>query len=121
MQSHFLFLQKLRFDNAVYLEINIDASMLTYLVPPLAVQTLLENSFKHNRATIDNPLIIKIYNENDLLVVVNNLQPKIKGADSKGVGLSNLNKRYELLGKKLPQYSVTEKEYIAKIPLINPE
>jgi len=117
----FLFLQKIRFDNAVDMEINVDASKLNYLVPPLAVQTLLENAFKHNRATTDSPLKIKIHNENDSLVVINNLQPKIKGVDSKGVGLSNLKKRYELLGEKLPQFSVTEKEYIANIPLIKPE
>ncbi len=117
----FLFLQKIRFENAVDLEINVDASKLSYLVPPLAVQTLLENAFKHNKATTDSPLKIEIHNENDSLVVINNLQPKIKGADSKGVGLSNLKKRYELLGEKLPQFSVTEKEYIAKIPLIKPE
>lgn len=117
----FLFLQKIRFDNAVDMEINVDASKLNYLVPPLAVQTLLENVFKHNKASEDNPLKIKIYNEDNMLVVVNNLQPKIKGADSKGVGLNNLNKRYDLLGEKLPQFYVTEKEYIAKIPLIKPE
>jgi sensor histidine kinase YesM len=117
----FLFLQKIRFDNAVDLEINVDASKLNYLVPPLAVQTLLENAFKHNKATTDSPLKIKIHSENDSLVVTNNLQPKIKGADSKGVGLNNLKKRYELLGEKLPHFSVTEKKYIANIPLIKPE
>lgn len=117
----FLFLQKIRFDNTVDMEINVDASKLNHLVPPLAVQTLLENVFKHNKASEDNPLKIKIYNDDNALVVVNNLQPKIKGADSKGVGLNNLNKRYELLGEKLPQYSVTGKEYVAKIPLIKPE
>jgi hypothetical protein len=46
---------------------------------------------------------------------------RLKAPDSKGVGLNNLNKRYELLGEELPQYSVTEKEYIAKIPLIKAE
>ncbi len=117
----FLFLQKIRFDNAVDMQINVDASKLNYLVPPLAVQTLLENAFKHNKATTDSPLKIEIHNENDSLVVINNLQPKMKGADSKGVGLNNLKKRYELLGEKLPQFSVTEKEYIANIPLIKPE
>jgi sensor histidine kinase YesM len=117
----FLYLQKIRFDNAVDMEINVDASKLNDLVPPLAIQTLLENAFKHNRASVDNPLKINIYDEDDGLVVINNLQPKIKGDDSKGVGLNNLRKRYELLGEKLPQFSVTEKEYIAKIPLIKPE
>ncbi|MFO7525895.1 MAG: histidine kinase [Ignavibacteriaceae bacterium] len=117
----FLFLQKIRFDNAVDMEINVDASKLNFLVPPLAVQTLLENAFKHNKATTESPLNIKIYNENDSLLIVNNLQPKIKGVDSKGVGLSNLNKRYEMLEVELPHYSVTETEYIAKIALIKPE
>ncbi len=117
----FLYLQKIRFENAVKTEINVDASMLTYFVPPLAVQTLLENSFKHNRSSANNPLNIKIYNEDGRLIITNNLQPKVVQSDSKGVGLNNLNKRYELLGDKLPQFSVTEKEYIAKIPLIKPE
>lgn len=117
----FLFLQKIRFDNAVDMEINVDASKLNYLVPPLSVQTLLENAFKHNRASVEHPLKIKIYNEENMLVVINNLRPKIKGSDSKGVGLNNLNKRYELLGEECPNFSVTEKEYVAKIPLIKPE
>jgi LytS/YehU family sensor histidine kinase len=117
----YLFLQKIRFENAIDMEIKVDASKLNYFVPPLAVQTLLENTFKHNKATTDNPLNIKIYNESDLLLVVNNLQPKFKGFDSKGVGLNNLRKRYELLGDELPQFSVTEKAYIAKIPLIKSE
>ena len=117
----YLFLQKIRFDNAVDMEIKVDASKLNYFVPPLAVQTLLENAFKHNRASVDNPLNIRIYDEDNFLVIVNNLQPKIKGSDSKGVGLNNLKKRYELLGEELPHFSVTEKEYVAKIPLIEPE
>ncbi len=117
----FLYLQKIRFDNAVDMEIKIDAAKLSFLVPPLAVQTLLENIFKHNKAALDKPLKIIIYNEDDMLVIVNNLQPKIKGTDSKGVGLTNLGKRYELLEEKLPQFTVTEKEYIAKISLIKPD
>jgi sensor histidine kinase YesM len=117
----YLFLQKIRFDNAVDMEIKVDASKLNYFVPPLAVQTLLENAFKHNRASFDNPLNIIIYEEDNFLVIVNNLQPKIKRSDSKGVGLNNLNKRYKLLGEECPNFSVTEKEYVAKIPLIKPE
>ena len=117
----YLFLQKIRFNNAVDMEIKVDASKLNYFVPPLAVQTLLENAFKHNRASVDNPLNIRIYDEDNFLIIVNNLQPKIKGSDSKGVGLNNLKKRYELLGEELPHFSVTEKEYVSKIPLIRPE
>lgn len=117
----FMFLQKTRFDNTVTLELNVDASKLNYFVPSLAVQTLFENAFKHNKASTESPLIIKVFVREDFLFVVNNLQLKIRGVESKGVGLSNLKKRYELLGANIPQFSVTEKEYIAKIPLIKPD
>jgi sensor histidine kinase YesM len=117
----FLFLQKIRFDKTVTTELNIDASKFNYLVPPLAVQTLLENSFKHNRASIASPLKIKIYSEGKYLLVINNLQPKTNYMESKRVGLRNLTKRYELLGEQLPVFSVTENDYIAKIPLIKPD
>jgi LytS/YehU family sensor histidine kinase len=117
----YLYLQKIRFDNAIQMEINIDASKLNHFVPPLAVQTLLENVFKHNKISVENPLIIKIYNQNNLLFVVNNLQLKMRASESIGIGLSNLIKRYELLSEKLPKFLITEKEYIAKIPLIKPE
>lgn len=117
----YLYLQKIRFDNAVNVEINVDASKLNYFVPPLSLQTLLENTFKHNRASIEHPLNIIISNEENVLVIKNNLQTKLKGSDSKGIGLSNLKKRYDFLGENMPQYLVTEDEYIAKIPLIKPE
>ena len=74
-----------------------------------------------NKASAYNSLKIKVYNEDNVLVFVNNLQPKIKGTDSKGVGLKNLRKRYEYLSEQGPQFTVTEREYIAKIPLIKPE
>ena len=117
----FLYLQKIRFDDSIIIELNIDASKLSYLVPPLAVQTLLENSFKHNRVSADFPLKIKIFIEDYVLVITNNMQAKNSRKDSKGVGQQNLKKRYELLGDKLPQFTLTGDEYIAKIPLLKPE
>ena len=116
----FLYLQKIRFDDSVDYEINIDAQKLDHFVPPLALQTLLENSFKHNRASADSPLKIKIYNEDNFIIVINNIQPKFSGSSTK-VGLENLKKRYQLICGIEPAFTVTENEYIAKIPLIDPE
>ncbi len=116
----FLYLQKIRFGDAMSYDINIDAKKLNSFVPPLALQTLLENCFKHNRASEDSPLRIKIYDEENYIVIVNNLQKK-NSRDSKKVGLNNLKKRYLLLSKVEPKFSITENEYIAKIPLIKSE
>jgi LytS/YehU family sensor histidine kinase len=117
----FLFLQKIRFEERVISEIDIDGSKLSCFIPPLSVQTLVENAFKHNRATAENPLNIKIHTEGNYLIVRNNYQPKTKMAESRGVGLDNLKKRYELLSEIPPVFSITEKEYIAKIPIWEPE
>ncbi len=117
----FLYLQKIRFDEALIVEINVDVSKLNLLVPPLAIQTLLENAFKHNKVSASSPLQIKIYDKDDHIVVENNLQLKMNNIESKGIGLSNLIKRYELLGKEKPKFTVTEDKYIAEIPLLNEE
>ena len=114
----YLFLQSIRFENAVNFEINIDAEKLEYFVPPLALQTLLENAFKHNKADLEHPLKISIFNENDYLIVINNLQPKSNFGTSNKVGLRNLEKRYKFLTGVAPSFSVTKNDYIAKIPII---
>ncbi len=117
----YLYLQKIRFDDSIITDINIDAAKLDYFIPPLAIQTLIENTFKHNKATESSPLKIKICNESNFLVIENNLQPRFKKSDSKGVGIANLKKRYELLGLTTPRFFVREDLYIAKVPLMRPE
>ena len=39
--------------------------------------------------------------------------------NSTGVGLVNISKRYSLLTEKEPVFEMTNKEFIAKIPLIS--
>jgi hypothetical protein len=52
-------------------------------------------------------------------VVKNNLQARLNnGENSTGIGLKNLKTRYELISEISPQFTLTENEYIAKIPLI---
>lgn len=114
----YLYLQSIRFENSTIIDIKIGSSKLDFFVPPLSIQTLLENAFKHNKASTDNPLKIKIYDEENFLIVKNNLQPKINNNMAKGIGLNNLRKRYELLGANTPLFVYTNEEYIAKIPLI---
>ncbi|MGE5497517.1 MAG: sensor histidine kinase, partial [Syntrophothermus sp.] len=59
----YLFLQQIRFGSALKTEITISADKLEYFVPPLSIQLLLENALKHNKASADLPLIIRIYDD----------------------------------------------------------
>ncbi len=63
---------------------------------------------------------IEILSEHNFLVVRNTIQPKISG-NSTGLGLKNLVKRYALICKLEPTFTVVNNEYIAKLPLINTE
>ncbi|HBZ26210.1 MAG TPA: hypothetical protein DEO54_08235 [Rikenellaceae bacterium] len=118
--SSYLFLQQIRYGKNLTYSVNIPSEKLSLHLPPLSLQTLLENAIKHNIVNEDKPLHIDIYSEGDYLFVRNNLQPKVSGK-STGVGLKNLTKRYALICEQSPVFSVTDNYYIAKIPLIHSE
>lgn len=114
----FLSLLKKRFRNSINTIFSIDDDALTKLVPPLSIQMLLENAMKHNIATEETPLQIKIYTQENFLVVENNLQIKKHSQMSSKVGLKNLNQRLYLLKKINIVVMENETVFIAKIPLI---
>lgn len=117
----YLFLQKIRYGDCLSWTVNVPGELLPLLVPPLSLQTLLENAIKHNIINPDKPLNIEIFAEAKTLVVKNNIQPKISAPVSTGVGLKNLTKRYALISKQEPAFFVDAGHYIAKLPLINTE
>ncbi len=121
MVKSYIFLQEIRFENAVDIVIEIEADKLEYLVPPLSLQTLLENAFKHNIASPANPLTIRIFTKEKYLTVKNKYLPRETGFYSKGIGLDNLKKRYLLICGEEPQFSLNGQEFLAVIPLVTPE
>lgn len=116
----YLFVMKSRSGASMQVEVEIEKSLLTFQVPTLALQIVVENCFKHNSMTSKSPLKIEIYDTEDFYIVVkNNLQPKIGKVDSTGYGLNLLQKRYELLN--IPQGLIiqeTEQQFIVKLKLI---
>lgn len=94
----YLFLMKSRNEKAIAVSITIDESLNSYQLPSLALQTVVENCFKHNSMTSKMPLHIEIsHTAEEYILVKNNLQPKIGEQKSSGYGLEFLKKRYELL------------------------
>lgn len=95
----YLFLMKSRNEAAVKVNISIDASVDDFRLPTFALQTVVENCFKHNSMTSKNPLHISLLNtEADYIQVQNNRQPKIGDQEPSGFGLDLLRKRYALMG-----------------------
>ena len=64
---------------------------------------LLENAIKHNRASEESPLFIRIYSQEDKLVVENNKEPIPSSVSNYRIGLRNIKERYLLIGAPPPE------------------
>lgn len=91
----YLFLQKIRFGNHLTIQKNIPDTR--YALPPFSLQLLVENAIKHNVISEDNPLEITIKSGVDTLEVSNKINLRPAAETSTGIGLNNLNQRYQLL------------------------
>lgn len=91
-----------RFENKLFFKIDINETALNqFLIPSITLQPLIENVIKHNTVSKEFPMTISIYlTENNELIISNPLKPKIQKEYSDGIGLSNLQHRYQLLMKK---------------------
>ncbi len=115
----YLFLQHIRFDDKLRVEASV-SGFENRMLPPLALQMLLENAIKHNTIAKDEPLTISIRVEEDMLVVENNLQIKnIPTEESSGMGLANIKARYEFLSDKPVVVEKTESYFRVKLPLLS--
>lgn len=89
-------LQKVRFGTSFSFNIQLPDEIMTYKISVYAMQTLVENAFKHNYFTEKNPLQISIHYQNYRLTVRNN-KTSIKLTERSGLGLKNLNLRHQLI------------------------
>jgi len=114
-------LQKLRFEDSFYCSITVPQEQISqYQIPVYALQSLVENAFKHNSFSEEKPLKVSIELKADLLIVSNNKMSKPISLDGerKGVGLKNLNKRYQLIVGKDINIKDTQTEYTVTLKLI---
>ncbi|TYA84252.1 histidine kinase [Seonamhaeicola marinus] len=114
----YMSLIKMRFEDSIVFTMPDKASNPESKVVPLSLQLLLENAVKHNMVTTNKPLHIRIYEDSGYLVVENNLQPKQIVKKSSGVGLSNIQQRYNLLTTKKVDINKTSTKFWVAIPTL---
>lgn len=116
--NSYLYILTERFEAGLDVKVFVDGRVMKRFIPPLAIQTLIENAIKHNVVSSAKPLRMLIYNEDDAIIVKNNLQPRHSVENSFGQGLSNLQERYRLVGGVDLSVQKTNEEFIVTLPLI---
>lgn len=96
----FLNLEKVRLAERLNIELNIDQDSLTCQLPPMLLQSLVENAVKHGINALRVGGLLTISSENQpqgLLVIITNDGNLQQGISGLGVGLKNCRQRLTLL------------------------
>ncbi len=113
----FVFLLQMRFGNKLSVIFDVTTNDNEYIVP-MALQLLIENCVKHNEISALKPLNITIGRTDQIIEVVNNLQLKNVGNNSKGIGLSNLKQQYVYFTDKAIVVEETKEHFKVQLPIL---
>ncbi|MCM5530411.1 sensor histidine kinase [Parasegetibacter sp. NRK P23] len=117
--KNYFHLLKLRFREGIELHLYMDdQDAKGYMIPPISLQSLVENAIKHNAFSSETPLKIDVHCSNHHLEIRNNIQEKAYAAPGSGTGLQNLNSRYVLLTRSTIQVFSNNNEFLVRLPLI---
>lgn len=119
----------LRFGPAMQLELDPAltraAAAGQWRVPPLGLQTLLENAVKHNQVGSDAPLAVRLALAGDHVRVSNPRRPRTSALPTSGVGLANLDERCRFVTGRALRRAVDAGEsdtsgghFIVEVPLV---
>lgn len=116
--EQYIFLQKIRFEEGVNFSNTIQFSKLKDYTIPLAFQILLENIFKHNVISDEQPIFINIESQDDYLLISNNINKKNTHKASHNLGLENIKARYKYFTNTDIVIDETPEKFCVKLPLI---
>jgi len=114
--ENYIFLIETRFGTDYHFNIKINADIEQKFIPTGALQTLLENVVKHNKAGVKN-ITTEITIADTWLTVKNN-KTNNPNKDSLCTGLQNLQTRYELLSDKKVDIKDANTQFVVSIPII---
>ena len=117
--KEYLEIYKAKFENGFNFSISEEFKGNQYVLSS-SIQELIDNIFKHNNLDEENPIEIKIYTENDSLIIYNSVVSK-NVTDSTSFGLNNINKRYEILTNSSIVITNDKDSFSVQLPILNLE
>jgi sensor histidine kinase YesM len=112
----FIYLLRIRFSDNISLHVNIINKDNSIMIPPLALQLLIENAVKHNVISQKHHLTIDIYEDDQNIVVRNNLVAKSGLQTQSGIGLNNIKSRYSFFSDRIIEIEKSDKYFTVKLP-----
>lgn len=116
--SAYKYLLEVRYDEKLFVDIDVAQEKLEWRLPTFSIQPLIENAVKHNTITRSKPLRISIRTEGGYLVVSNPVNPKLDPEKGTGIGLENLSNRWLLLTGKNIEITDDGKVFSVRLPFI---
>jgi sensor histidine kinase YesM len=124
MVEDYLSLEKMRFEEKLNIKLAIDEDSKSFLVPPLMIQTLVENGIKHGTSKLPKGGTVEINAsiEADRLKVIiyNSGFYDEKASSETGFGISNSKQRLELLYGNQAVFSIKNEDNKVKTLLLIP-
>ncbi len=107
--QNYLNLESIQYEDRLQYQLEIKPETLELLIPPMAIQLLVENAIKHGISQLPQGGVINVrsyLNNNKLIVEVINTGQLKQGVQGTGIGLKNASDRLKLLFGKLSDLSI---------------
>jgi two-component system LytT family sensor kinase len=115
----YIFLLKIRFGANINFNIEVDTAFGNYLIPPMALEIILENTIKHNEVSIEKPLFVSIQTtKQNYLIISNNLQLRNDVEKGTQLGLKNIKQRYIHYTDQPVHIEKKNDQFVVQIPLL---
>lgn len=110
--KHYLELEKIRFEERLQIEWDLDESLNSEEIPPFILQTLAENAVKHGISNLieGGTITIRTKRLEDGICLQLENSGKIQEKTDLGIGLENTKRRLDLQYKGKAHFSLEEKE-----------
>lgn len=120
MVSHYLELEKIRFEERLEVKWNLTESLNDFMLPPFSLQMLVENAIKHGISNLvkGGEIIIETKKlDNNIIVSVIN-SGELTGKVDTGIGIENTKRRLALQFKDTAEFELTEEQGNVRAQLV---
>jgi two-component system LytT family sensor kinase len=113
----FIDLHKIRHGNNLIVDVNVDDKS-GYIVP-LSMQILLENAFKHNVISEEDPLEVRIWRDHDYIIVHNRIRKRMTIESRGGTGLETIANQYRFLSSRSLLICSDDEYFTVHVPILD--